>query len=640
MNNTTQNKLADMFAKRFVDYNTEVLKKLAEVIKQFDGLNYTEASKLATLLKYDVSYIDLVDELSKLTGKSKKEIKKILEETIKQHIEFADTFFKAKGMSTPVYKDDIYLRELVNSIAKVSEGDFVNIARSTGFAFLDKDNHLQFLDMKETYYKVIDECVYAISEGKDTFGKARRKIIDELVNSGVRRIVYANEGKKVYTERIDSAVRRNLLDSIREVSIESQKEFGKRFGADGIEVTVHENPAPDHQDVQGKQFKNEEFEKFQNDMRAESYDGEIFEPDYDGGDRRSIGQYNCYHTVFSIITGVSKPLYSKEELNEIKQRANEKINIDGKEYTRYEVTQLQRKIETQIRYEKDAQIMYKEVGDREEAEKHQLNITRLTRKYKEISKEAGIREQLGRASVSGYKPIKVKEVEKAKVSNIRTIDEWNKYFGEKYGSYDVIDGNVEYDETKSNWVSVDKNLSKIDPEYLDENLKQFEKLYDKYNMRDCGIRLTMDTKSRGRAIMKTYSTSEIQFTNLMKNKKDLLEKLEKGAKEGWHSKVNEENLGLHPITHEFGHIIENKIAGALNRIKRQEVDDTLKQEILDGVKLKENLPELVIFDKYVSGYGKSVRNYEWFAESFAQLELGEKNEWIKEFEKCIKKNLH
>lgn len=408
MNNTTQNKLADMFAKRFEDYNTEVLEKLAKIIKKFDGLTYSQASQLANQLKYDKSYIDLVDELSKLTGKSKKEIKKVLEETVKQHTEFADTFFKARNMETPVYENDIYLQELVNSVANVSEGDFVNLAKSTGFAFQDKTGHLQFLNMKETYYKVIDECVYAISEGKETYGESIRRLVKQLSDSGVRRIVYVNDGKRQYTQRIDSAVRRNVLDSIREVSIESQKEFGKRFRADGVEVTVHELPAPDHMNVQGHQFRNEEFDKFQNDDDCKDVNGVEF-PAISvetGGDRRSIGQYNCYHTVFSIIVGVSRPLYSDEQLEEIKERATEKIEIDGKEYTRYETTQLQRAIETEIRYAKDRHLMYKEVNDRDAMLDEQLRITRLTRKYKEISKKANIKEQLNRASVSGYRPIK------------------------------------------------------------------------------------------------------------------------------------------------------------------------------------------------------------------------------------------
>ena len=411
MDNNTQNKLADLFTKRFTDYNTKILKKLAETIKQFDGLTFSQASELAQQLKYDISYIDLVDELSKLTKKSKKEIKKILEETINQHIEFSDTFFKARNMTTPIYKNDIYLRELVNSVAKVSEGDFVNIAKSTGFAFLDKAGHLSFLDMKETYYKVIDDCVYAISEGKETFNESMRKTIRQLSDSGVRRIVYDNEGKRLYTEKIDTAVRRNLLDSIREISIESQKEFGKRFKADGVEITVHSNPAPDHEFVQGHQFTNEEFKKFQNDEDCEDVNGIKYPAisDETGRDRRSIGQYNCYHTVFSIIVGVSKPLYSNEELQQIIDENHNKVEINGKEYTKYETTQLQRSIENEIRYEKDAQIMYRESGDREEAEIHQAKINELTKKYKKISKQAKIREQLNRATISGYRPIKVEE---------------------------------------------------------------------------------------------------------------------------------------------------------------------------------------------------------------------------------------
>lgn len=418
MNNTTQNKLADAFAKRFEEYNTKVLEELAEVIKKFDGLTYTQASKLASELKYDKSYIDIVDELSKLTGKTKKEIKKILEETINQHIEFADTFFKARNMKTPVYQNDKYLTELVNSVAKVSEGDFVNIAKSTGFAFLDKKGHIQFLNMKETYYKVIDECVYAISEGKATFQDSMRSITKQLVDSGVRRIVYANEGKKQYTQRIDTAVRRNLLDSIREVSIETQVEFGKRFKADGIEVTVHENPAPDHMNVQGHQFRNEEFEKFQNDKDCKDVNGVEFpaESVETGRDRRSIGEYNCYHTVFSIIVGVSKPLYSEEELQQIKDRANEKIEIDGKEYTRYETTQLQRSIETEIRKAKDSQNMHQIEDDREAILDDQQRIKQLTRKYREISQKAGIREQLKqRATVTRVNNIK--EIEYARKNN-------------------------------------------------------------------------------------------------------------------------------------------------------------------------------------------------------------------------------
>ena len=405
MDNKLQEQLAKKFSIRFEEYNTTVLRELAEIIKQFKGLTYTEAHKLAQQLKFDKSYADMIDELSKLSGKSKKEVQGLLEEVAKQNIEFADTFYKAKGLKTPIFEENKLLQKTVNSIVNIAGSDFINIARSTGFRLLDNKGNPLYLDIKDTYYKVIDECVYAVSQGKDTFNNVMRKTINQLADSGVRKIEYNNEGKATYSQRIDTAIRRNVLDSIRQTTIETNEQLGKEFNADGWEVTVHSNPAPDHMYVQGHQFTKEEFDKFNNDqdcidVKGNKYPAESVET---GRDRRSIGEYNCYHTAFPILVGVSRPLYSDRELQDIVEKGTEKINIDGKDYTRYEVTQLQRQLETEIRKSKDKHIMYKEVDDKEGMLKEQKRITQLTRKYKEISNKANIREQLNRASVSGYK---------------------------------------------------------------------------------------------------------------------------------------------------------------------------------------------------------------------------------------------
>lgn len=410
MDNKLQEELAKTFSIRFEEYNTKVLKDIAEMIKKFKGLRPTEAHKLAQLLKYDKSYTDIINELSKLTNKSKKELKDLLEEVAKQNIEFSDVYFKARNMETPIYKNDKALQNIVNSTSELTNETFTNIARSTGFTFLDKNNHIQFLNMKDTYYKVIDECVYAVNQGKDSFDNVMRKTIKQLADSGVKKIVYANDGKRQYTQRIETAVRRDILDSIRQTTIETNKELGKRFGYNGWEVTVHSNPAPDHMYVQGHQFKKKEFDKFQNDKDCEDINGVKFpaESVETGRDRRSIGEYNCYHTAFPIIIGINKPLHSDKELQEIIEKGNEKINIDGKEYTRYEVTQLQRQLETEIRKSKEAQMSYVTTDDKIGILTEQKRITQLTRKYKEISKKANIPEQLDRARVSGYKRVSIK----------------------------------------------------------------------------------------------------------------------------------------------------------------------------------------------------------------------------------------
>ena len=86
----------------------------------------------------------------------------------------------------------------------------------------------------------------------------------------------------------------------------------------------------------------------------------------------------------------------------------------------------------------------------------------------------------------------------------------------------------------------------------------------------------------------------------------------------------------------MGHIIENRIINKDNIIERSMMDNKIKDTLLSNVSKRTGLSNEQIKEKYFSGYAKSRKSFEWFAESFTQLELGEKNEWIEEFEKWLK----
>lgn len=73
----------------------------------------------------------------------------------------------------------------------------------------------------------------------------------------------------------------------------------------------------------GHQFSNKEFEKLQETGIAKDYNGETIDIHYKGN-YRPISEYNCYHRPFRIVLGISKPLYTKKQLEEIK----EKITMD------------------------------------------------------------------------------------------------------------------------------------------------------------------------------------------------------------------------------------------------------------------------------------------------------------------------
>lgn len=402
-----QEQLLEVFDKRFQDYNTKVLEELGNVIKQFKDLTPSQAYKLSQQLKYNTTIKDLLDELSKISGLSVKDLKAILEKVAKENIGFADVYYKARELETPIYSENKALQRLVSSVYKASGEEFKNIAKTTGFRLLDKDGNPLLLDINQTYNEIIDRCIVAISQGKETYQQAMKSTLKQLSSSGVRKIEYESG----YSRRLDTSIRQNILDSIRQVSNESQQLFGKEFDSDGVEVSVHEMPAPDHELVQGRQFSNEEFENFQNDRKAVDYTGMVFEPEFEGHDRRSISQYNCYHYIFSIVLGVSKPQYSDKQLQEIIDNKNKTFEFDGKTYNMYEGTQLQRRIESAIRQEKDNQILAKASDDKDLVLQSQTRITQLTTKYKQLCNISGLPNKLStRASIPNYRRISKKKL--------------------------------------------------------------------------------------------------------------------------------------------------------------------------------------------------------------------------------------
>ena len=402
LNENKQEELLKIFQQRFENYNTQVLKFLGETIKKFKDLNSSQAYSLAQQLKYNTTIKDLLDELSKISGLSVKDLKAILEKVAKENIGFADIYYKARGLETPIYSENKALQRLVSSVYKVAGEELKNISKTTGFRLLDNNGNPLLLDIDKTYKEVIDRCVIAVSQGKETYQQAMRSTLKQLSSSGVRKIEYESG----YSRRLDTSIRQNILDSMRQVSNESQQLFGKEFDSDGVEVSVHEMPAPDHELVQGRQFSNKEFENFQNDRKAVDYTGMVFEPEFKGHDRRSISEYNCYHYIFSIVLGVSKPQYSDKQLKEIIDNKNKTFEFDGKTYNMYEATQLQRRIENAIREAKDTQILARASEDNELVLQSQTRITQLTTKYKQLCNVSGLLNKLStRANVSGYKRI-------------------------------------------------------------------------------------------------------------------------------------------------------------------------------------------------------------------------------------------
>lgn len=403
-------KVTERIVERLSILNTNILKHIGSKLDEIGTLKPTQAQQLIQTLKYGGDYEKIVKELSRVSKLNTKEIKEIFEEAAKNDYRFAKQFYDYRGIGYIPFEENITLQNEVKAIANITARRCAEMMtpRALGFGMIDKKTgEVTFKGLKKAYYELLDEAVLSVSQGKESFDQAMTRQIKQMGSGGLKVIyesTYINkDGVEVHnTRRLDSAIRMNLKDSLRELHNETQAIFGEEFNADGVEISVHGNPAPDHELVQGKQFSNTEFNKFQNDEQAISYDGIVFEPEFEGHDRRAISEYNCYHYTFSIVLGVSKPEYSNKQLQEIIDRNNEGFELDGKHYTRYEGTQMQRQLETKIREQKDIQIMAKASGQDDLVLNSQQKITQLTQKYKELSKVSGLPTKMERMKVSGY----------------------------------------------------------------------------------------------------------------------------------------------------------------------------------------------------------------------------------------------
>lgn len=237
-----EERLAEHLVNRIEEANSYILKRIGEAIKQISTLTPSQAYQISQILKYGGTYNEIAKELARVSGKNVQDIYKIFEEVAKNNKQFAKQFYQYRGIDYIPYSKDIALQNQVNSIARLTADTYLNIAntRGIGFLFRNKDGQMYFKDIQQAYYEIIDRGILAISQGKETFQTEMRRIIKDVGGNGV--VIYES-GR---TRRLDSAVRMNLLDGIRQVSNETAQRFAQEYDADGVEISTHINPAPDH----------------------------------------------------------------------------------------------------------------------------------------------------------------------------------------------------------------------------------------------------------------------------------------------------------------------------------------------------------------------------------------------------------
>lgn len=390
-------KAVEKIAARYSDLNTKYIKKIAEQIKAIGELNAKSLNQIAEMVRMNAGISEIILELQRLTELTKKDVKDIMERLAE------DEIMDARYL--PYYADKTGLPEnqITPALAKqyIGPDTLERLRRSTLAMAAQTDDRLDNLSnttaISEPYRAAIDKAVLAVHEGVTSYTEAMRDTIRDVGHAGMQ-VVYESG----YHRRLDTAVRQNILDATGQVAQTAAIMVGEALKYNAMEISAHAMSAPDHEPVQGHVFLVDQFYKLQQDEPSVDIDGHTFE-----AIRRPISEWNCGHFAYPFDTRYSKRKYTDEELQKFKDDNEAGCKIGDRKYSLYEASQIMRRIETQIRKEKDTAVAAQAAGDEQLRVDCQLRINHLSDLYKKVTDASGLTPRRERMTVEGFRKAKI-----------------------------------------------------------------------------------------------------------------------------------------------------------------------------------------------------------------------------------------
>lgn len=351
-----------------------ILRDIARRIAKGAQITDTAEYQLYRARSLGLSTDEIAAKIAEINGSSAAEINRLIREAAAQSDEFDRKMLGVdKGAAVPL-EENAQLQKLISAQIAETAGKCENLTNTMGFADHDFLGRVYYLSMTDMYRREMDSAHMKVVTGVTDYMTAIRQACNKLAASGVRTIDYES-GR---SDRIEVAARRTLLTSVAHVTHRISEQNGEELGADGWEMSAHSGSRPSHAVYQGRQYTQKQYER-------------IIKP--------LISEPNCRHDVFPIILGVSEPVYTEEELQNIDQPP---FTYEGRTYTAYEASQQMRKMERAMRKQKDRCIVADAAGDEESFTTASIKLRRQKDIYEDFCKAADSYTQYERTYVAGY----------------------------------------------------------------------------------------------------------------------------------------------------------------------------------------------------------------------------------------------
>ena len=351
-----------------------ILRDIARRIAKGAQITDTAEYQLYRARSLGLSTDEIAAKIAEINGSSAAEINRLIREAAAQSDEFDRKMLGAdKGAAVPL-EENAQLQKLISAQIAETAGKCENLTNTMGFADHDFLGRVYYLSMTDMYRREMDSAHMKVVTGATDYMTAIRQACNKLAASGVRTIDYES-GR---SDRIEVAARRAILTSVAHVTHRISEQNGEELGADGWEMSAHSGSRPSHAVYQGRQYTQEQYER-------------IIKP--------LISEPNCRHDVFPIILGVSEPVYTEEELQNIDQPP---FTYEGRKYTAYEASQQMRKMERAMRKQKDRCIVADAAGDEEAFATASIRLNRQKYIYEDFCKAADSYTEYERPYVTGF----------------------------------------------------------------------------------------------------------------------------------------------------------------------------------------------------------------------------------------------
>lgn len=355
-----QEQISNAYYKIYKKIEVEYLDLIAIQLKEIGTLNSVELSRLDQMALMNKN-VDIINkELAVRTNQSVDELKTTLTNIAKMQYTDASRFYTAAGVKQLDFYDNMAVQNIITSISNLTGSTMQNIS-STSIS-------------SQAYISAVDEAIIASTSGVADYNTSTKKIIRNLVSKGMTQVQYPSG----INRNVASAVRMNVMDGMHQVNMNVASQIGNEFGADGVQITSHANPAPDHTSIDGIMVSNENFERINSNLS------------------RKIATCNCYHFAQPVLMGISTPMYTNAELREKKVQESQLIEYNNSAKTRYEWSQEQRKIESRMQYYKNENRMAKTMGNTDLELESRNKYKILSSNYKKMSASVGLDTELDR----------------------------------------------------------------------------------------------------------------------------------------------------------------------------------------------------------------------------------------------------